>query len=64
MHFDSAMAVGHVAGSDSAFASTACEAPFSPPDHPHRHTHLTFYLTLLAQPSATFYLLSREEPGS
>ena len=29
MHFDSAMAGGYVAGSDSAFAGRACEASFT-----------------------------------
>jgi hypothetical protein len=29
MHFDSAMASGHVAGSDFAFAGQVCEASFT-----------------------------------
>jgi hypothetical protein len=36
MHFDSAMARGHVAGSDSAFAGFARNASFLSPCYPHR----------------------------
>ena len=47
MPFDSAMAVGHVAGSDSAFAGRACEASFTLlPDNPHRHTPIKYSVFL------------------
>jgi len=50
MRFDSAMAVSHVAGSDSAFAGKACEAPFTLPlttpiarrPFPNDHTPLAY----------------------